>query len=108
MKIIKNLHEVDHEETIKAEKACYQDFKQVIGDEKKAVKLKQEEQRAAELEIRKNQEFVKVGKNKMFRSTKPIKKQEKRKETINQETLDNLKYLGNLDELVAQAELRRA
>lgn len=37
----------------------------------------------------------------MFRSTKPIKKQEKVKETINQETLDNLKYLGNLDELVA-------
>lgn len=104
MKIIKNLHQVDHEWSVAEEKGRYQDFKQEIGEEKKAIKLKLEEQRAHELEIRKNQEFVKVGKNKMFRSTKPAQKVKKEKVQINQETLDNLKYLGNLEDLVLAAE----
>ena len=43
----------------------------------------------------------------MLRSTKPTIKKQEVKQTVDQETLDNLKYLGDLDDLVAQAEQRK-
>ena len=43
----------------------------------------------------------------MLRSTKPTIKKQEVKQTVDQDTLDNLKYLGDLDDLVAQAEQRK-
>ena len=104
MKVLKNLNTIDQEWTNAEEKGRYQDFKQEIGEERKASKQEKEKEKADALEKRKNLEFVKVGKVPMLRSTKPTIKKQEVKQTVDQETLDNLKYLGDLDDLVAQAE----
>lgn len=66
-----------------------------------------DEEKATELNVRKNKKVVKYGKPSMIRSTKPPMKKKEVKLTIDQETIDNNKYLGNLEELVAQAEAKK-
>ena len=43
----------------------------------------------------------------MIRSTKPTIKKQEVKQTVDQDTLDNLKYLGDLDDLIQQQEQRK-
>ena len=59
--------------------------------------------------MRKKKEFKKHGKglDYMKRSMKPTIKKQEVKQTVDQETLDNLKYLGDLDELIAQQEQKK-
>ena len=54
MKILKNLNQIDQEWTYAEERARIQEFKQEIGEERKEIKRKKEEAKAAELELRKN------------------------------------------------------
>ena len=43
----------------------------------------------------------------MVRSLKPTIKKQEVKQTVDQDTLDNLKYLGDLDEIIQQQEQRK-
>ena len=84
------------------EKKQRSNFKSEIGDERKEQQRIIEKQKADEAEARKKVEFKKEGRTKMLRSTKPAIKKKEIKQTVDQETLDNLKYLGDLEDLVAQ------
>ena len=75
-------------------------FKTEIGDERKAQQVRLDEIKKEETEQRKKIEFKKVGRTVMVRSMKPTIKKQEVKTTVDQETLDNLKYLGDLQELV--------
>ena len=59
------------------------------------------------MEKRKKIEFKKQGRTVMIRSTKPTIKKQEVKQTVDQDTLDNLKYLGDLDDLIQQQEQRK-
>ena len=59
------------------------------------------------MEKRKKIEFKKVGRTVMVRSLKPTIKKQEVKQTVDQDTLDNLKYLGDLDEIIQQQEQRK-
>ena len=108
MKALKNMHKLDPTATQHIERQQRTDFKQEIGQERLAKQREIEEEKAREMENRKKKEFKKIGKVSMVRSMKPVKTQKVEKQVIDQAELDNKKYLGDLNELVAAQALNKA
>ena len=101
MKVLKNLNSLDQDQANRMEKEQRRDFKNEIGAERQEQQKAIEKKKAEETMNRKNSKFVKQGRTVMVRSMKPTIKKQEVKQTIDQDTLDNLKYLGDLDDLVA-------
>ena len=94
MKEINHIEEEDDTEVNKEEKALKGEYKRAQREKNALIKVEQTEKKNAELRLRMERVYQKVGRQAMPRSMKKKVKREKAVVKVDEHTLDRLKYLG--------------
>lgn len=97
MKEIKNIEDEDENEVNREEKALKGEYKRAQREKNALIKVEQTEKKNAELRLRMERVYQKVGRQSMPRSMKKKVKREKAVVKIDEHTLDRLRYLGQIE-----------
>lgn len=98
MKEIKHIEDEDDNEVTKEEKALKGEYKRAQREKNHVIKQEQTEKKNAELRLRMERVYQKMGRQAMPRSMKKKVKREKAVVKIDEHTLDRLRYLGQIEQ----------